>query len=477
MKITKYFGGPGTGKTRTLISKVAEELDNGLKIEDIGYLGFTRASAFEALSRASKKFNLEKKKRYWFRTIHATCLFLLRKKRYYQKVVNSKHLKAFCYRHGLEYRFEDEDSVLGDRIHSGNAFFNIYGYIINTLKKPEEWKNVPNANDFPHEMDFPYLYDKWELYKRKNDLIDFNDMLTIVMHEEFWLPTEVLFVDEFQDLSPLQYLVIDKFMRDKERVYIAGDDDQAIYRFQGANPEILLDFKCDSIHVLPTSYRLPTSVWEISNRLISKNADRQEKDITPRKEKGTVRFLFSPMIDDLINEIEGRTFILFRTNYHLMKFSWRLMRHGILYRFLSSRQDKILGWSKTKLKLYHKLLSSLDYESYLWDLERRGKLSRGVSLMLMRYLSSYRRPIYPEKINTFIGTIHSAKGKEADTVILFDDITSRVLKSMRTAEGLADERRVFYVGLTRARQKLVIVHDYFGGESFDLPRRLEEGSE
>lgn len=474
MTLTKYYGAPGTGKTYKLIENVQKELENGLKINEIAYLGFTRAAADEAHSRATKKFfGIDASKKLWFRTIHSACLYLLRQRGVSEKVVDFKHRREFCRNYDMRYTWDGEEGKLGDQTPDGNLFFNIHGYIENAMLNADEWKETDFSKDF--ERDFPFLYEKWVDYKTQLQLIDFSDMIYHTLDNVSYIPTKVLFVDEFQDLSPLQYRVIQQFMAGKERVYGAGDDDQALYRFQAAVPEIFLNLKADENHVLPKTYRLLSEIWEKSKTLISQNTNRQEKDIEPRGEGGIVKIMNTSYPWTIINEIEGSTYILFRTNYLMNKFGWELAKEGVLYRFIDSKKEKSLGWTaKKKRDIYHRLYKNHDYRRQLDNLMRMGEIKKGYGNFIGYYIRNYGKYIEPRNITTHIGTIHSAKGREADTVILFDDITKRVANGMRTLQGLEDERRVFYVGMTRAREKLCVVHKGFGSKSlsFDLPMRL-----
>jgi superfamily I DNA/RNA helicase len=113
---------------------------------------------------------------------------------------------------------------------------------------------------------------------------------------------------------------------------------------------------------------------------------------------------------------------------------------------------------------------------YIDSLVSKGEISEFKGSFISTYATTYKQPIDPSRIACMLGTIHSSKGREADTVILFDDITEKVLGNTITPLGLEDERRVFYVGMTRAKRKLVIVNHGIRSRavySFDLPERLE----
>jgi DNA helicase-2/ATP-dependent DNA helicase PcrA len=411
-------------------------------------------------------------KRYWFMTLHATCLKILRKNGIFSDIASYDDLKDFCEKARLRFDESPEDVVSGDQVTEGSAFFSLSSFLTNTMKPFSEWKECPFAEDLGAN-DFESLTESWASFKSDRNLIDFNDMLQLGDKCIKGHPTDVLMVDEFQDLSPLQLEIVKKFMTQKERVYIAGDDDQALYRFQGAEPEIMLDFPATNVNILSQSYRVPRIVFEKATELISQNVTRQPKQIAPRNAEGECVILNQKGLTYIIPEIKGTAYILMRTNKLVSRLSWELSAMGVPYRFLDSKKDKSWGWTKRKVQMMDKLFQEpiRDRMTLLNYMFKSGKITRGMKAFLSGYI--WRdKPIIPENIHTYLGTIHSSKGREADTVFLFDDITRRVMDGMTTVRGLEDERRVWYVGMTRARQKLVVVHNYYDQGSFDLPGRI-----
>ena len=122
-----------------------------------------------------------------------------------------------------------------------------------------------------------------------------------------------MFVDEAQDLSPLQWAVVRKLTEQADRVYVAGDDDQAIYKWAGADVDYLIKNSSNAL-VLKQSYRVPLEVHEVAKRCIDQVRSRIYKEWTPRKDQGTVRW--EPTIE-LVNMEEGEWLVLARTNYLL----------------------------------------------------------------------------------------------------------------------------------------------------------------
>lgn len=475
----KVNGLPGTGKTTYLINQFQHLLNEGVPIEKIGFLGFTRAACDEALQRAKKICpELENGKRYWIRTIHATCFYLGICNGMFlgKKVAGYEHTKKFCEQCGLEPPKVDDDNAEGGDVSSGTAFFSTQSFLVNTFTDVSEWQNCPHSDVLVKlHVDFPDLVEAWKVFKRQYNLIDFNDMLSEIYSytypngEKLNMPVEYLFADEYQDNSPLQDALIKQFSIGKKKVWIAGDANQAIYEFQGAKPTLLLNFKTGREVTLPKSYRCPEEIWSKAQELIKLNETRTNTDgVASRGSGGLYKKIKADArsFEDLIDLIDGSgtTYFLLRTNYLAKNISWKLAENGILFKYLDGEKEKLFGWTKKKLEVLNTALKqSTDVWARNRTLERVGR-EKNMSETTIRWLQYYVKYSYPfntKNCKVFIGTIHSAKGREADTVILFDSITGRVIDGLETVEGQEAERRCWYVAISRARQKLYVVNDYF----------------
>lgn len=464
METKKIYGAPGTGKTSQLMQVVVNELKSGLSIEDISYMGFTRAACTEALTRAAKVATFPDKTRYWFKTIHATCLHLLMKAGLGNERTIAKwsDLKTFCEVNGLEPpNMNDEDTIIGGQVSTGTAFFSTYSYLLNTFRKPNQYEECPHAEVFDG-LKYEELHKAWDEYKVKHKLMDFSDMLVETVEHGLTVPTTVLIVDEFQDISPLQLALIKQFSVGKESVYVAGDDDQALYGFQGADPRLMLEYDANTIEVLGNSYRCPEEVWEPSMQLINLNKNRQFKDVQSRGSGGSFREMsLGRYFNQLLYHIRGPTFLLARTNQLVGKIAWQLAFNGVLFKYLDGEKDRVWGWNKKRTLAMNWILKT-GYNRYrAFDkIADKENWAQGTRTFMKCYLK-HIQIVDPANINVKIGTIHSAKGREADTVIVFNDLTKRVSVAMETEEGLEAERRVWYVAMTRAKQQLFWVDGFF----------------
>jgi DNA helicase-2/ATP-dependent DNA helicase PcrA len=291
---------------------------------------------------------------------------------------------------------------------------------------------------------------------------------------------EVVFVDEAQDLSPLQWAVIEKLVRRSHEVHIAGDDDQAIYTWAGADVHGMARFtdkhKGDS-HVLSYSHRLPASVHARSQELIRRVAFRVDKEFSPKADLGLVR------VHGSINSVEivhGEDILLLgRTHSVLREVEQSLIERRIPYTRESGRPGLYQNRYASGIRAFRKLgrgervtegernaiftISSAETRRLLeaGDHAALGRTPFYVALQIPgRVVDFYTDADLDTEPTIRLSTIHAAKGHEADRVILLTDMTTRV---QQTAEKSPDDEvRVFYVGMTRSKRVLDIVEGYNG---------------
>lgn len=164
----------------------------------------------------------------------------------------------------------------------GDALASKYDALRNRLVARDEWPTDVRA-----------FADAWDSWKRAQGVIDFTDMIEMALHEAPHAPgrPDVGFFDEAQDFTPLELALIRKWGQKMERVILAGDDDQAIYGFKGADSEAFLNPPIpdhDKI-VLSQSWRIPASVHAAAEHWITQLGHREPKRYNPRAEVGLVR--------------------------------------------------------------------------------------------------------------------------------------------------------------------------------------------
>jgi superfamily I DNA/RNA helicase len=271
------FGVPGSGKTTYLLNKIEELVTGGYSPRDIAYLTMTRNARAVARKRMEEKFGATKDDLLYFRTVHSICYEIIGR----PEKVTEKEKAEFCKTQKVDYEEAGEGGgetyeLMGQRPTTlGGLYFTVYDQIRLLHEKQAaelEWGEfnriwtkacsgmVTDSQQLRAskngEKAFEFIQG-WEAYKRMRGRVDYADMLIIAYRNGSQLPTTVLIVDEFQDLSPLMYSIYQKWSEGKEKIFIAGDDDQSIYSFLGACPDHLLMEKdsADNVVTLTLSHR------------------------------------------------------------------------------------------------------------------------------------------------------------------------------------------------------------------------------
>src|SRR6056297_3174077 len=372
-EVTRLFGGPGSGKTTALLDHVEELLEeDDVEIRDILVVSYTRAAAAEVRERLAERLEVNPRSlRGNVSTMHAKAYELLNLSR--GDVVGEDDKKAFCEDYGLPY--EDEYASGSRRTARsttlGNKVIATSQWLQRTDRDVADWYDVPfkwdveevrlppeidpNAQEgnkytptWPSDddrVDVPETIRAWRAYKGDNGLVGFADMLERVKQRALVPHVDYLVIDEFQDITTLQYAVYEEWKPHMKKVLIAGDDDQVVYAWQGADPDLLLDTEVDEDVVLPNSYRLPSEILNVVNQEIRHLDKRQEKDLKPRKEGGVVEGVENASMLELVRNVrytvkedDGSVMVLFRARYQLFQFIEEFIDEGIPFKALTDQR-------------------------------------------------------------------------------------------------------------------------------------------
>ena len=467
MLVQAIYGPPGTGKTTELLRRVKEARDSGVQAERVAFVSFTRAAASEALSR------LGLKKSNNVSTIHAMAFRHLGLRQ--SQVIDSMKLREFATVMGVPIigKSPEDDEERAD----GDFYLDILNYARNTFSNPAE---VYDVSDRPGtRAEFDVFVRAYAEFKHTYGYYDFTDMLERAAKGGIRADAEIVFIDEAQDLSPLQWAVVGKICKRAHQVYLAGDDDQAIYTWSGADAHGMAKFtekhKGHS-HVLSFSHRLPITVHARSQDLIRRIVFRVDKEFSANNNVGSVRIHGSFNSVDIQHGTD--TLLLGRTHSVLREVEQTLIDRRIPYTRESGRPGLYQNRFAAGIRAFNRLATGV----------RIGESERSAILAIAtaetrRYIemadySFTQRPFYtslniPARVVDFyvdadldatptirLSTIHAAKGHEADQVVLLTDMTNRVIQS--TEKNPDDEVRVFYVGMTRSKNVLDIVEGYNG---------------
>jgi superfamily I DNA/RNA helicase len=488
MKTTKVFGPPGSGKTTYLLSIVETELQLGVHPTKIGYFAFTKKAANEARDRAFEKFpNLNPDMDFpYFRTLHSLayrCLGISTK-----DMMSTESYKEFAKEAGIELAIESGDEEFAIKV--DNPILNEINIArIRGLDLRTHYNKSQMDIGWHH---FEYVERAYRHYKTSHSLLDFTDLLEHILLTPERLPTlEALIIDEAQDLSRLQWRLVEQLALRSQRFFLAGDDDQAVYTWAGADVESFLGFEGD-VKVLDQSYRVPAVVHELANRIVLRIKNRQPKAWKARAEKGSISYYNDFMQVDIT---QGNWLILASTNYMLTEMHDWIKSQGLLFERYGQRSVSesillaVLGWEKLRkggevpfnvvkavykyldsnfIKHGHKLLRTADttIDYTLQSLtEKHGLLTEEIWHKALTKISEDRRDYIISLLrrNTRLtghvpiklSTIHGAKGGEADNVLLLTDLSTRFAKEYD--KNSDDINRLLYVGVTRAKQTLHVV--------------------
>jgi len=494
LNIQKVFGPPGSGKTTFLLNEVEKELASGVDSTRIGYFSFTRKAANEAKERAIIKFpHLHEKRDFpYFRTLHSLAYMVLGTN--ITNMMSAEHYKEFAQQTGLEIGIAAEDEV----VKADHPILNEINIArIKNIDLREHYNNSGMGIEWHH---FEFVERSYRHYKTAHDLIDFTDLLELAIGRHESLPAlETVIIDEAQDLSRLQWQLVEILATKAKRTYIAGDDDQAIHLWAGADVSSFLAFT-GTIRVLEKSYRVPQAVHTIANRIVNRIKTRQEKKWDPRSHEGSVQ-AYSRFEDVAIDD--GQWLIMASAGYMLNPIcewlrnngtlferqgvssispdivqsvrDWEHLRKGgqigyenvrRVYRYLGSENvarghrtfkkgDEYALYTLEELKDNHGLLTDA-----IWHvaLEKISEDKKAYMIAVLR-----RGQKFSETSRIKVSTIHGAKGGEADNVMLLLDLSPKSAEEYwQDSDNI---NRLFYVGVTRPRESLHLV----------MPRRSDRG--
>ena len=570
------LAGPGSGKTTVITHRIKKLLEQGVNPSGILVITFTKAAATEMKERflrlAGKEYENGDGK-VTFGTFHSVFYQILKMAyRFPAGSVLGEEEKRDFFKEYLEksdLEVEDEGEFISSVINEisyakGNRIDLTYYYSQNC---PEEW--------------FKKLYGGYENMLRSTGKLDFDDML-VMCHELFTERKDILvawqrkyryiLVDEFQDINRIQYEIVRMLALPENNLFIVGDDDQSIYRFRGAKPEIMLGFVKDYPDakqvLLAENYRSAKEIVETSLRLIGHNKVRFPKDLAPVHGVGRpvdITVYENPLreMEDVARKLRqyvmaGYAYedmaVLFRTSTGSGLLAEKLMEYNIPFQMRDVIPNLYSHWIAKDLFAYltlgqggrkrsdfyrimnrpNRYLSRDAFETpevsfgavksfyqdrewmeeRVWNLESDlntiGKLKLAAAINYIRkavgyddYLKSYAefRRLKPEELfeiadrlaesaagfATFaewqehvkqyeetlkeqrqnghgeaentggvtLSTMHSAKGLEYRIVFIIDANEGIVPhhKAAMTAD-IEEERRLFYVAMTRAKERL-----------------------
>lgn len=502
-KTFKIFGPPGTGKTTRLIKIVEKHLRLGVQPWEMVYVSFTNKAIDEAVDRVIKKFKDYKEEDFSnFRTIHSFC-----KKQFDSMPVldpKTDMLKFHTTWGTISASFTEDDA--NQKVFN-NWSLRVYDKARNLMIDPIDlYRSEPIKK--VRLSQFTDIIRNYNNFK-KNYKLDFTDMVEKYVKEVNPPAYKVFIVDEAQDLTPLQWKFVVKVARQAKRVYLAGDDDQAIYEWNGAVVRHFLNFP-GKIFILNKSYRLNHTLLEFSKEILKFIPERQEKNFTAVSADTCKIQTYSRFNEVPFDSLEGTWFILGRVgdnveelkeyargkglyfqdmrgnkSFNINKWNaiqyWKTLieggaitreQVGVLYDFIEEIKK---GWRKVDNKSWGNIHPNqpldLNFLKTNCGLETQEKdwwkvLNRKFTTRDLDYFENMikRNIRFDEKAKIIIDTIHSVKGGEADNVLIYEKSNWPSNFSTKSNQEKMAEARVWYTGVTRTKKSLHILstdHTYF----------------
>lgn len=585
------LAGPGSGKTAVITQRTQQLIaDYGIAPSSILVVTFTKAAARQMRERFLKLTG-QTATQVTFGTFHGIFYGILRQ----AYGITSANIAGEEERLGILRRLIQKTSMDVD---DENDLIDAVSREISTVKNGRISLDHYYSQSCPDE-EFRRIFQEYERLLHGKRLLDFDDLMVycwklFLRHPEILAAWQKKFryilVDEFQDVNQLQYDIVKLLALPENNLFIVGDDDQSIYRFRGARPEIMLNFPGEFPQarqvVLKTNYRCSGEIVEKSQNLIRYNEARYEKDLTAVRSRGTpveIRGFANESLETswLLEQIrkdlaEGcplqQIAVLFRTNVGSRMTVERLMEYNlpftmrdvlpnlyehwlaknmiaymhlamggrrredflsvmnrpnrylsreafyekempfeILYQFYEGKEwmcDRIEKFEHdvkmmkdmTPYAAINYIRFGIGYDEFLKEYARARKLKEEELFDLLQeiqesakgyrtyqewfdYMEEYKEKLkeHAEQIRRqreaiTVSTLHSVKGLEFDRVYILNVNEGSIPyhKAVLDAE-MEEERRMFYVGMTRAREKLELyfIRERFGKEK-QPSRFLEE---
>ena len=578
------IAGAGSGKTRTLVYRVAYLIDSGVDPSNILLLTFTRKSAQEMLERAGELIGA-RSQRVCGGTFHSVANLLLRR---YGRSIGVQPGFTILDRGDAEDLIALVRAQLGlnekdKRFPRKGTIMEMVSKSVNTLRSLDEIIIEEFSHFADHIEDLGRLQKAYQVAKRQKQLLDYDDLL--VMLRELLLLDEsarttisrqyrYILVDEYQDTNRLQAEVIRELATSHNNVMVVGDDSQSIYAFRGATFKNIMEFPTlfpgTTLYKLEENYRSTQPILNLANCIIDEAAEKYTKRLFTRKIDGPLPSLVeaagentqSRFIAQKILELreEGvplsEVAVLFRSSFHSFDLEIELSRKGLPFikrggvKFIETAHVKDLlahvrvianpldtvSWHRVLMlvegvgpKKAQDLLAALVKSEKPFQVLREvtGRSSQGLKNLAytleglssvedrhpaeqVNHVYEYYLPIlkeqyddYPKRIRDLdhlhtiaegypgvdefladlaleppdgsavdvdapdrdderlvLSTIHSAKGLEWQCVFVIWVVDGRFpsIYSFIGDDELEEERRLFYVAVTRAKRHLFLTY-------------------
>jgi DNA helicase-2/ATP-dependent DNA helicase PcrA len=450
------IAGAGTGKTRTLVYRVARLIDIGVDPRTILLLTFTRRAAEEMLRRASLLMDSRCDK-VAGGTFHSFANTVLR---HYGRKIDLEPSFSIMDRPDSEDLIQMIRTELGlnakeKRFPRKQTVAEIYSMALN--------KQVTIADlierDYPHLYDFLddllRLWERYFEYKKTRGLLDYDDLLIKLKEllerdeatrQRLSETYHFIMVDEYQDTNRLQADIVRLLAAAHDNVMVVGDDAQSIYSFRGANFRNIMDFPKDfpgaKVISLEENYRSTQPILDVTNEIISRASEKYEKHLFTSKKEGDAPLLIQAESEQMQSRFvcqrvlelreEGVPLwdmaVLFRSSFHSFDLEMELTRHNIPFVKRGGFQFMETAHIKDLLAHLRVLANPLDAISWGRVLSLLEGVGSQASQKITRWIMDASNPI--ARLRSF-----DAKGKVAQQLKTLAQVLEAAHDTERPAES------------------------------------------
>ena len=503
----KLFGPPGTGKTYQLLNRIKYFLKKGVQPNRIAYFSFTNKAVDETIDRLKTiNQNYDEDTFPYFSTIHSFA-----RQQFAEIPVLDPNEDMF--------QFHSDYGTIKIRAVKGfeeqkilnNWSLRVYDKARNMKQDPIDAYKQQQRKEvrLPQFISIISAYESFKNYESepgvfKQDKLDFTDMIKKFIDDGIVPDLEVLMVDEAQDLTPLQWDLISKLAKQTKIVYLAGDDDQAIYEWNGADVDFFIHFP-GKHKILKKSRRIPKTVHMFSKLLMAPaKGYRVEKIFEPKDDEGTVTtypdikkitfnnketYMILTRIRDVKGEVEKDLKAMgvyyqdvqgvksFKVEQWQAINSWSKIMNGgsitreeacIMYHYLQKIDHGFRSADSSKWSFAHEnqpfnydelqLRCGLREDKGTWQDMFRIRFSNKEKEYFIKCINNGFNLDF--KSNIIVDTMHAVKGGEADNVILLSKANWPSHYERKNLSEKIKECRVWYVGATRAKKNLHLVNTH-----------------
>ena len=382
----------------------------------------------------------------------------------------------------------------------------IYSKARNMMKTPQEIykKESYQRDSLDVLLKKIQIYEDYKKIGKEKSLIDFDDMIGRAIQEISFPPLKILIIDEAQDCTPLQWSVIYKLAQNAHRIYLAGDDDQAIYEWNGADPKYFTRYFPGRKVKLRKTRRFGKAIHRLSQIIRREIFDSEEKEYTHLKKEGFIKHYLN-FREIPFHTLPGSWYILGRINTAVNELRMLAKDAGLYFSdnedikcFDQNQWEAIKAWThlsnnktinkKQAEKMYKYIrelkdprfrspkfwiteseLEEYDFKKLIkhcglnlslsfqkkpwWHILKRNFTSQQ-ALYFLRLLKRYGQKELDNPPQIIIDTIHSVKGGEADHVVLYSKANYPSNFKTKSREEKTNEKKVWYTGATRARKTI-----------------------